>query len=162
MKRKKREEPEDMNLNISSLMDVLTILLIFLIMNFDAEEQKAKEPKFELPDAKFDSQYKEVLRVSISTDSISVEDVAAVKLKKGKISAKDLNGEYIQPLVEQLKIQKNDLDKNAKTDAEQEKKDIIYIEADKELDYALVHKVMHSAANAGFTKFQLATHKIDP
>ena len=50
MKKGRPREAKDMTLNIASLMDVLTIVLIFLLVSFSSQEEVFNPPScFELP-----------------------------------------------------------------------------------------------------------------
>ena len=58
-----------MSLNISSLMDILTILLLFLILNFDSQESTVTAPKdIELPTSKSEALVKLAVKVTVSAE----------------------------------------------------------------------------------------------
>ena len=74
-KKNKREELKPMNLNITSLMDILTIILIFLIVSFSTEESEITPPKdFQIPPSTSQRQVKLAVKISISKDDIRVEE----------------------------------------------------------------------------------------
>ena len=82
IKKSKYRAPAEMALNISSLMDILTILLLFLIVNFGTQDEEVKPPEnFELPDSVSDLPVKLAVHVSVSEDSVLVDrDVVATAI----------------------------------------------------------------------------------
>ena len=162
--KKKRTEEKPLELNISSLMDIMTILLLFLLMSFESQEQKTEPPAdIELPPSYAERPVKLAVKVSISTEEIRVEDNIVVKLQNGKFPSRVLESDEktITPLLKELKRQKARLQSGATstTAGEEDESEIVYFEAGKGTHYDIVDKVMKTAAGAGFTKFRLAVQK---
>lgn len=152
-----------MALNISSLMDILTILLLFLILSFGSQEQDIIPPKdFVLPDSKSDAQVKLAVQVQVGLAGIMVEDKMVLNFDKGQIVRKaDLDkNNRIKPLLTELQRQKARITSGKTTRAgEEDQTEIIYLQAAKETRFRLLDQVLKTAAEAGFTKFRLAVHK---
>ena len=163
MRRKtKRRESKDLNINISSLMDILTILLLFLILNFESQENKVNPPEnIELPASKSELNVKLAVKVTVSVDDIRVEDHIVTKLSSGKFRSRDLDSaNLVAPLLRELRRQKAKLQSGSRrSTADEEEKDIVYFEAGKGVKFELVDRVLNTAATAGFTKFRLAVHR---
>jgi biopolymer transport protein ExbD len=162
----KRRQPSstDMAVNITSLMDALTIILIFLILNFDSQEQSVKPPiGIELPASTSEMPVKLAVKVTLSPERIAVEDQSVMELVAGKAKAGDLDGsQLLKPLLAELQRQKARLQKGTHKEpkpGEDDDSEIVYFEAGKGITYELVDRVLRTAAGAGFTKFRLAVHR---
>ena len=162
-RKKRRTPPKEMTLNISSLMDILTILLLFLILSFDSQEQNISPPEgFELPDSSSELAVKIAVKVTISPDQVFVEDKVVVKLAGGDFRKTDLDSsKRITPLLKELQRQKARLQAGSSTAVEdqEDEKEIVFLEAAKGTHFKIVDRVLKSAAAAGFTKFRLAVNR---
>ena len=75
MKKAAAKDEKPLELNISSLMDILTILLLFLILSFGSQEQNVIPPKdFDLPDSTSELPVKLAVQVTVGPNDIMVED----------------------------------------------------------------------------------------
>lgn len=169
--KKKREEPKPMNLNITSLMDILTIILIFLIVSFSTEESEVTPPKdFKIPASTSQRQVKLAVKISISKEDIKVEDKVVVRLNNGMFKAGDIDKEkHVLPLLKEMKRQKAKLQsgavkttkkKSGDDEEDDEEGEVVYFEAAKGTRYEIIDRVLKTAAAAGFVKFRLAVQKL--
>jgi biopolymer transport protein ExbD len=159
-----------MNLNITSLMDILTIILIFLIVSFSTEESEITPPKdFPLPPSTSQQSVKLAVKISVGPEEVRVEDSVIFRLAGGKIKASDLDGDkHIKPLLKEMKRQKAKLaagtvkSRSGSTDEEEDEPEdeIVYFEAAKGTRYEIIDRVLKTAATAGFVKFRLAVRKL--
>ena len=155
-------ETKEAVLNISSLMDILTILLLFLILSFGSQESDIIPPKdFSLPDSKSDAQVRLAVQVQLGISQIMVEDKVVTQFKKNQTFRKsDLNGKTIKGLLKELQKQKALIDSGrSNRNKEEDEKEVVYLQAAKETRFDLLNMVLKTAAEAGFTKFRLAVHK---
>jgi len=162
MRVKIRKQPKEMNLNISSLMDILTILLLFLILSFDSQEQTVTPPDgFDLPDSSSELTVKLAVKVTISPAEVLVEDKAVIPIVGNAIRPRDLDANnIIQPLLRELQREKARLQSGAAVaQGEEDEAEIVYLEAAKGTRYDLLDRVLKTAAAAGFTKFRLAVNR---
>lgn len=157
------QTPGEMSLNISSLMDIMTILLLFLLMSFESKEQEVDPPKdISLPVSSAEVPVKLALKVSVSQDEVRVEEDVVVKLNRGKLRRSDLDSsKNVKPLLKELRRQKARLQSGTRVAkaGEEDDSEIVYFEAAKGTRYAIVDRVMKTAAAAGFTKFRLAVNR---
>lgn len=168
--KKQRSEPKPMNLNITSLMDILTIILIFLIVSFSTEEAEVTPPKdFALPASNSQEKVKLAVKISVGPEEVRVEDNVIFRLAGGKIKASDLDTDKtIKPLLKEMKRQKAKLAAGAfkkssgsgEEGSDEPEDEIVYFEAAKGTRYEIIDRVLKTAAAAGFVKFRLAVRKL--
>lgn len=163
MRKRTLHEPKEMSLNISSLMDILTILLLFLILSFGSQESDIVPPNdFELPDSQAETPIRLAVQVMVGRESLSVEDKVVLEFRKGqRLKGSDVDGNNrIVPLLTELQRQKARLQSGkAVTQGEEDEQEIVYLQAAKDTEFKLLDMVLKTAAEAGFTKFRLAVHR---
>ncbi len=80
--KKMKRGSQEMALNITSMADIFTIILVFLLKSFSAEGSSLTPTlRLELPSAKRGEQVAEALKVEISADAIQVDGKVAAKLR---------------------------------------------------------------------------------
>lgn len=148
-------------LMLTSLLDMFTIILIFLIVSFDAEDQDFKlNDGLTLPESSARSAFKPAVNIAVTNDGLFVDDKPVMKISNGRFEEAMYGQSQVDELVEVL----NDKYERVKTRAEYEGTEldeaaVIIIQADKELDYRTLYLVLRSAAVAGFYKYRLAIAK---
>lgn len=155
-------------LMLTSLLDMFTIILIFLIVSFEAESQEFRlNPDLTLPESQARGQLKPAVNMAITGGAVFVGDEEVFQIEGDTVSDEIVEAGKIDPLVAKLKAE---YEKRFGEDAfvgvsitEGEGSDnnepIIVIQADRELDYKTLHVVLRSAASAGFFKYRLAVLK---
>jgi biopolymer transport protein ExbD len=161
--RKRQLESKEFALNITSLMDILTIILIFLIISFSTEETEVTPPKdFKLPASASERKVKLAVKVSVGENDVRVEDKVVVRLSGGQFRESDLDAsKHVVPLLKEMKRQKKRLDTGQLkfgdgAESQEEATQIVYFEAAKGTRSDTVDRVLKTSANAGFVKFRLA------
>lgn len=154
-------------LMLTSLLDMFTIILIFLIVSFEAEDYDFKlNSDITLPDSSARSVLKPAVDIAITPTALIVDKKEVGKLEKGRFTTEEYDSGEVKPLVEVLK-KRYEVIKSATEDEETEvpegeeaeDKMIIVVQADKSLDYDTIYLVLRSSALAGFTKYRLAIMK---
>ncbi len=157
-KGKKLEEGGDVN--ITSLMDVLTVLLFFLIMSSTVTSLQIQVPDgITLPSATLEETPKEAVKVALTPTAILVNDRPVLKLEKGRIPASALEDERV---VKALKVELEKEYKKSKDffkDVADENASLlpsppVLIQADKKTPFSILKLVYHTAAVTGFGEFQ--------
>lgn len=150
-----------MQVNISSLMDILTILLIFLILSFDSQDAKVQAPDgFDIPPSTSQAAVKLAIKVSIAPDSVRIEDEKIESLVGGKFSKSALDSDkQVKRLLVALQKEKARLEQGSSTVGDEDEKEIIYLEAATGTHFEVVDRVLKTAAAAGFSKFRLAVQR---
>lgn len=142
-------------LNITSMTDMFTILLVFLLQTFstaDVQINPAKDVR--LPSSKSEANPVEAIKLSLSNSELKLEEKTVAQLNSAKFKDSDLEAHdpnFIEPLFRQL----DQLAKNATKGPAKEGK--ILLQADKDLPYATIRKVMYTASMAGFPQLKLVT-----
>lgn len=159
----KRSKPPA--LMLTPLLDMFTIILIFLIVSFTAEDYDmtlAKDVK--LPESVSRSMFKPSVNLSISAAGVRVEGRHVVALSGGHATDDAYAAGEIPELVEHLAAYYDELVRPIPGDDAVEaapalEEPIITVQADRRLDYRTLRLVLQSAANAGFFKYRLAVLK---
>lgn len=143
-------------LMLTSLLDMFTIILIFLIVSFESEDQDFKlNPDLSLPESSARSIFKPAVNVVINPERVIVEDKVLLSLNKGRFEEEMYTDGQVQALVDELKLHFESMDFTLP----EEDQGIVMIQADKELDYQSLYLVMRSASLAGFSRYRLAIMK---
>jgi biopolymer transport protein ExbD len=152
MRHKKSFTP--VKLQITSMMDMFTIILIFLLFSFsDKPEITGMEKSMELPDSISEMNHMDNLKVILSTENLKIGDKIIAKVKDGNIvglDPKDLkSSEVFREL--QACIKNNPVEHRDKEDS----KPILFL-CDKKLPFKTINHITKTAAMAGFPNFQFA------
>lgn len=158
--RRRRNAKKPPGLMLTSLLDMFTIILIFLIVSFEAEDYDFKlNSDLTLPESSARSVLKPAVDIAITPDELLVDRKPVAKLNKGKWPDSVYREQEIPELVELLK-KRYDVIKDVAVDEETgEDNAIIVVQADKSLDYETIYMVLRSAALGGFVKYRLAIMK---
>lgn len=161
MSRRRRYEPNlnknsTFTLNITSMTDMFTIMLVFLLQTYStAEVQINPEQNLRLPSSASMLNPTEAVKLSLSQDALKIEDLKVADVKNSEFLPQDLEDKdtnFIKPLFDELdKIAKSSPDKAHVKDGK------ILLQADKDLPYATLRKVMYTASMAGFPQLKLIT-----
>ncbi len=152
-------------LMLTPLLDMFTIILIFLIVSFTAEDYDmtlAKDVK--LPESVSRSMFKPSVNLSVSTGGVSVEGRHVVGLTAGHATEAAYTAGEIPELVEHLAAYYDELvrpipGEEVAAGGAAPEEPVITVQADRGLDYRTLHLVLQSAAKAGFFKYRLAVLK---
>lgn len=161
MSRRRRYEPtvkqnSTFTLNITSMTDMFTILLVFLLQSYStAEVQIELEEGLRLPASSSFSNPTEAIKLSLTANALKIDKDKVADLKNADFMASDLEDKdtnFIKPLFEQLdRIAKSEADKPHVKDGK------ILLQADRNLPYGTLRKVMYTASMAGFPQLKLVT-----
>lgn len=155
---KKKKAP---GLMLTSLLDMFTIILIFLIVSFEAEDYEFKlNPDLKLPESSARSVFKPAVNIAITPKALEVEREKIVTLEGGKFEASYYEQDEVPELVEFLEGEYERRFVNGDADpSDEEGGAIVLVQADKDLDYKTLFLVLKSAGKAGFVKYRLAIMK---
>jgi biopolymer transport protein ExbD len=156
-------QSDEASLTLTPLLDMFTIILIFLIVSFQAQD-KGFEPdeNVDLPESRARSVFKPAVNIAISESSVSIDDDPVVSLTDGTFKETFYEQEKIPDLVDELKryyaaIKEDEGGPDIEVPETDEA--ILLVEADRDLDYRTLYLVLRSGALAGFTKYRLAIMK---
>lgn len=148
-------------LNITSMTDMFTILLVFLLQTYSTSQvQIDPVAGVNLPKSTTDANPVESLKLSLSATELKLGDRSLASLKNADFAGADVDPNdtnFILPLFRELeRISKENTAKADKKAPEIEEGKIL-LQADQDLSYAVLRKVMYTASMAGFPKLKLAT-----
>jgi len=144
---------EEMDVDITSLLDILVILLVFLLKSYNASDLKLEPAeKIELPSSKSQALGRHSVIIQVSSE----KDIWIDNEKIGKLSD---NGDKIDILFDQLKKIKEKEEESLRSIAsveERKKKESkqVNLVLDQSLPYQVVRRVMHTSALAGYPEFK--------
>jgi biopolymer transport protein ExbD len=162
-KKKRRLQHDEMALQITSMADIFTILLVFLLKSFATSSVAINPDKgMMIPEAATAGSAEEALKVMVSETSVSVEGNPVTTLTAYKFPAGDLqtNGTSKTVSAGLEKERKRQIiiaqaNPSVKVDAR------IIVVADQRAPYSTIKSVLASAAVNGYTDFKLAVVKGD-
>jgi biopolymer transport protein ExbD len=160
--RRTRFKPEikknqSFSLNITSMTDMFTIMLVFLLQSFASGEVQVDPSKgLNLPTSNTEKNLVRGVQVAMSGTELKVEQKVVARLKNenfenGTIDSSDSH--FIKPLFTELQAI-NELQKKKNS------KDVpgtLLLSVDRDLPYGLIRKVMYTASMAGFPQLKLVT-----
>ena len=153
--RGRRRSKKTFDIDITSLLDILVILLVFLIKNYNASGIVLNVPKgIELPSSQSQSLNTSGIIVQVSPDTIWVDDKIVLEAKSDSL-AEDRTGRRIIPLFNEL-VKKKEVIKQVEKSSPNAKKfsGVVNLVVDKTIKYSYIKKLMYTAAEAGFGKYK--------
>ena len=132
-------------------MDVLTIILIFLLVNYSSVEQDMQVPDYiKLPkiQAKTLESLKQTLKLVVGKDRIKINDGKEIQFN----NFVSQQAQIMERLAESMAKIKEENDVN-KTPS------ILALQADKDIPYEIIDGVILSAASVGITQIELMSLK---
>lgn len=145
-------------LNITSMTDMFTLLLVFLLQNFSTSSVEINPVNgMKLPVSNSYKNPVDVLQISVSMDEIRVSDKVVAHVQNRQIASADVDPQdsnFIQPLFKEL--QERAKDPKAKKGEEEDNGQLL-LQADQNLPYQTLRKVMYTASMAGFPHVKLIT-----
>ena len=152
MGRRQRKATEIPKLNLNSMMDMLSIILVFLLANISAEEQDFVIAKnLNLPSSDSTLGFSKAVQVKLTRKELLIEDTFVAKVSGSKVVGVDIDGGKIVPLYNMLQRFRN-LSKD--TD-----KTTVVFQAEKTFPFEILNQVMRTAAMAGYPNFRFAIQK---
>ena len=148
MQRNKRAVPK---LNLTSLMDVFTVLVFFLIFNSSATVETVQQPKqITLPESVVEEKPRETVVIFVGMDEVLVQGVRVARVADIQASG---NVE-----IEPISVRLADLRESViglSTQAVAESQEVTVL-ADKSVPFSVVKKVMATCTGQGYTRVSLA------
>ncbi len=144
-------------LNITSMTDMFTILLVFLLQTYSsAEVQLSPDAAIRLPQSSTELNPVRGVKINLSKQDLKFDDKVIAQLENKDFKASDTQPSdnlFIQPLFDKLQ------EFNAAQKDTEERKKItqVLLQADAELPYHVVRKVFYTASMAGFPQMKMIT-----
>jgi biopolymer transport protein ExbD len=150
IKRMSRNRAKITKMNLTSLMDVFTILVFFLLVNSASSEVLDSPKQITLPESVVESKPRETVVVFVSPEHVMVQGEAVVTV--ADILA--MEGQDIEPIADRLtEIRENVIGLRTAVVAESQE---ITVLADKTVPFSVIKKVMSTCTSQGYGRISLA------
>lgn len=153
--RRKKTSPVD--LDITSLLDILVILLVFLLKSYNSSGIIFNVPEgIKLPISESRSVNTAGVIIQVSPAKIWVDDKVILDgTSSGNRRLFDQGGLRVIPLFNEL-VSKKRLYQQTKMASQQAKKfqGIVNLVVDKSIKYSFIRKILHTCAEAGYQKYK--------
>jgi biopolymer transport protein ExbD len=156
--RGRRKKSSVFDIDITSLLDILTILLVFLLQSYNSSGTQINVPKeIDLPKSASETQNSFGVNVQVSKTQIWVDDNEVVNTENvNAAQVFDEGGRRIVPLFNQLVKIREAVQQTEKLGPEGNEKftGIANLIVDKSLKYSYLKRIMYTCATAGYKEFK--------
>jgi len=143
-------------LKITSMMDILTVLLLFLLKSFVVDaEVVAPPPDVALPNSSSDESPEESLVIAVSGEAISLGGEPIISVADA-MRGSDL---LIEPLEARLDAAYAQMESLAERRGKADIAGKITIQGDQDMEFQLLQRVMYTCSFVGFGDLSLAVVK---
>lgn len=153
-KRHKRRKPKEMVLNITSMIDVFTILLVFLLKSYSSEGHLVSIAEaIKLPASTAQQALQPAVVVAFNGDSMFVDSALLIEDVRPYIGAEDL---LVEPLYEALRGLAERSKEIAAVNPSVVFTGEIVLQGDRDIPFRLLKKVIYTAGQAEYVNQSLA------
>lgn len=159
---KKKRAISEMTINITSMMDMFTIILVFLLNSFASSAIDVQISKdLDLAKSSSAKPPSEITLIIVDTKNIVVDGRTVLLHDNGKINSAflDETGFLLKPLYDELKLKADKAKFIQKNNTTFEFEGKILLQMHKELPFDLLRKVMYSAGQAEYSEFKFMALK---
>jgi biopolymer transport protein ExbD len=153
--RRKRDKKAILDLDITSLLDILVIMLVFLLKSYNSSGIVLNVPKsVTLPSSNSQSINTTGVMIQVSPDTIWVDNKIIWEKTKNRKSL-DQGGRRIIPLYNELVRIKRSIKRIEKSSPNAKKfSGVINLIVDKSLKYNWIKKLLYTSAEAGYRQYK--------
>jgi biopolymer transport protein ExbD len=158
----KKKLQEESGLAITSLMDMMTIILVFLLKSYSVEDIQVKpSADLKLPLSTAKKEPEVAVNVVISKRTLSVDGVKVIDVDPSSLEVADeyKRGTMITPLYDTLQEKADDAKALAARNPNQPFKGRLLLQCDKDIPFSLLREVMYTAGQAQFGEFKFVVFK---
>ena len=150
IRRMERSRKKVVGLNLTSLMDVFTILVFFLLANSSSNEVLSTPKHIELPDSVVESKPRETVVIMVGPETVLVQGEAVANTPE-LIENRSAN---IPEITQRLDLlERNIIGINSKTAIASKEVTIL---ADKTIPFNVLKKIMTTCTGSGYGRISLA------
>lgn len=157
LKRKKRGIPirsKHTPLRLTSMMDILTVLLLFLLKSFVVEgEAMTPIPGVDLPESTSDSAPKASIVIAIFDDNVMI-DGEVVALVSEAVRSDDLVIEALADHLDEAREKATAIARHRGSEEDFVGK--VSIQGDRDIEFAILQRVMYTCSITGYEEISLA------
>ncbi len=160
--RKRRNKKDPIEVDITSLLDILVILLVFLLKSYNSSGVTLTIPKgIILPDSQSISLNSAGIMIQVSKEKIWVDTETVLDVENPPSRIYDEGGKRIIPLFNELVKKKEQIKSMAKQAPVKKFSGIANLIIDKSLKYSYIKKIMYTCAAAGFKEYKFVVMSED-
>ena len=150
MKRMARNKKKVPNLPLTSLMDVFTILVFFLLFHSSGSEVVEAPKQIKLPDSVVETKPRETVVIMVSPDDVVVQGEAVIKT----VELLDNKMDTVAEITDKLeRLERSIIGINTRAAVESKEVTIL---ADKSIPFRALKKIMSTCTGSGYGKISLA------
>ena len=150
MRRMGRNKKITTGLLLTSLMDIFTILVFFLLFHSSGSDVQEPPRDIHLPESVIESKPRETVEITVSPELVIVQGKAVI----GTPELLDAESETVAEITERLEqLQRNIIGISTKTVVDSKEVTIL---ADKTIPFRALKKIMSTCTGSGYGKISLA------
>ena len=155
IKRMERNKKKVLNLPLTSLMDVFTILVFFLLFHSGTSELVETPKQIKLPDSVVETKPRVTVVIMVTPEIILVQGEAAINTDQLLDASVGVVPEIANPLAQ---LERNIIGINTKTAVNSKEVTIL---ADKMIPFRALKKIMSTCTSSGYDRISLAVTQKD-
>lgn len=150
MRRMGRNKKKVIGLNLTSLMDVFTILVFFLLFHSSGSEVVEAPKQIKLPDSVVETKPRETVVIMVSPEMVVVQGKGVVRTAE----LLDADGDTVEEITDRLEqLERNII--GISTKAVVASKEVTIL-ADKTIPFRALKKIMSTCTGSGYGRISLA------
>jgi biopolymer transport protein ExbD len=143
-------------LMLTSMMDMFTIILIFLLFSFsETPETLRLDKNLELPHSSAEAGYKKAIQIVLSKNELRLDDEVMAEVRGHRILGLTPDDPGSSTLCQRLKSRRAEQKAEAPEDATDQAPHILFL-CDKSHSFKTINSVIKAAGMAGYPNFQFA------
>ena len=155
-----RRAPAAFKIQITSMVDMFVILLVFLLKSYSTSPVNIT-PKagLSIPQSTATADPVDVVKLIVAEDGVFVEEKKVMALEHGRVPAANVDrgdASFLRPVFEALDERAKLAKSISKVNDSFEFDGKVLLQADRNLSYEVLQKVMYSSMMAGYADVKLA------
>jgi biopolymer transport protein ExbD len=157
------EGGEEFALNLYPMLDIFSILIVFLLMSFSTQGQSAEvERKLVLPDSWVSVNLDDAPSIIIDQEEIVIQGTASVRLVNKLIPAEELNQGALQIAYDEfVKLREVQETIEARGTANGKPMRDLSLAADKDTPFETIKPIMRAGGQVDFISYHCAAQKLN-
>lgn len=157
---KSRKVPNNFKIQITSMVDMFVILLVFLLKSFSTSPVQVTPTKdLTLPTSTSATEPVDVVKMVVSKIGVFIEEKKILDFDKGQFSAAEVDpndDRFLPNLFKALDQQAEQMRSIAQVNKAVEFDGRILLQADRDVPYSILQKVMYTSMMAGYSDVKIA------
>ena len=144
-------------LQLTSLMDMFTIILVFLLVSMSSEDYDfVRDESVSLPLSRSQGRFEPAVNVVVSEGYVKVEENVVAQLPGGEVSDEQFRSGRLEAVVRAMRRARERLEREQRDENSEQ---VVLVQADRSLPYRTVYLVLRSCSIAGFNRFRVVIQK---